>query len=74
MKTFNDVRQLLRRFGIVVYMGNRLYDIEMSQIELREVHENGLISTPEYLEAELILRQEHRREQDYLEKKRKRYE
>lgn len=55
-------------------MGNRLYDIEMSQIELREVHENGLISTPEYLEAELILRQEHRREQDYLEKKRKRYE
>ncbi|MDQ0221497.1 YqgQ family protein [Streptococcus moroccensis] len=74
MKTFYDVQQLLKRFGILVYMGNRLYDIEMSQIELKQVHENGLISTPEYLQAELILRQEHRRELAYIDKRRKKDE
>ncbi|MGT2667405.1 YqgQ family protein [Streptococcus rifensis] len=74
MKTFYDVQQLLKRFGILVYMGNRLYDIEMSQIELKQVHENGLISSPEYLQAELILRQEHRRELAYIEKRRKKDE
>ncbi|WP_153047646.1 YqgQ family protein, partial [Streptococcus suis] len=34
MERLYDVQQLLKRFGIIVYMGNRLYDIEMMQIEL----------------------------------------
>ena len=29
MKTFYDVQQFLKRFGIIVYMGKRLYDIEL---------------------------------------------
>ncbi|WP_303972810.1 YqgQ family protein [Streptococcus merionis] len=72
MRTYYDVQQLLRQFGILIYMGNRLYDIEMSRIELKQVHESGLISTQEYLQAELVLRQEHGRELEYQEKKRKR--
>ncbi|WP_238599456.1 YqgQ family protein, partial [Streptococcus suis] len=27
MKRLYDVQQLLKRFGIIIYMGNRLYDI-----------------------------------------------
>ncbi|MEY8463609.1 YqgQ family protein [Streptococcus merionis] len=72
MRTYYDVQQLLRQFGILIYMGNRLYDIEMSRIELKQVHESGLISTQEYLQAELVLRQEHSRELEYQEKMRKR--
>ena len=34
MKTLYDVQQLLKQFGIVVYLGKRLYDIEMMKIEL----------------------------------------
>lgn len=69
MKKLYDVQQLLKQFGIIVYMGNRLYDIEMMQIELRRVYDAGLIERLDYMEAELVLKQEHRLELDYQEKK-----
>lgn len=69
MKKLYDVQQLLKQFGIIVYMGNRLYDIEMMQIELRRVYDAGLIERLDYMEAELVLKREHRLELDYQEKK-----
>ncbi|MGT2948829.1 YqgQ family protein [Streptococcus devriesei] len=64
MKTLYDVQQLLKQFGIYVYLGKRLYDIEMMKIELERLYENGLISKNDYLQAELILRREHRIEKE----------
>lgn len=64
MKTLYDVQQLLKRFGIVVYLGKRLYDIEMIKIELEALYDNGLIEREDYLTAELILRREHRIEME----------
>lgn len=72
MKTYYDVQQLLRRFGILVYMGNRLYDIEMSRIELEKVHEQSLIETGDFLAADLVLRQESAKEKAYQERTKKR--
>lgn len=69
MKKLYDVQQVLKQFGIFVYMGNRLYDIEMMQIELRRIYEAGLMERLDYLEAELVLRREHRLELEYQEKK-----
>ena len=60
MKTLFDVQQLLKRFGIYIYIGKRLYDIEVMKLELEKLYENGLIDKTEYLEAELVLRHEHR--------------
>ena len=54
MKTLFDVQQLLKRFGIFVYIGKRLYDIEVMKLELEKL----------YLNAELILRREHRLEME----------
>ncbi|MGT2960429.1 YqgQ family protein [Streptococcus caballi] len=62
MKTLFDVQQLLKRFGIYVYIGKRLYDIEVMKIELERLYDNGLIEKEDYLQAELILRREHRLE------------
>ena len=67
MKTLYDVQQFLKRFGIVVYMGKRLYDIELMMLELARVYEAGLIERLDYLEMEQILRLEHQREEHYLE-------
>ena len=64
MKTLFDVQQLLKRFGIYIYIGNRLYDIEVMKLELEKLYENGLIDKTEYLEAELVLRHEHRLEME----------
>lgn len=62
MKTLFDVQQLLKRFGIYVYIGKRLYDIEVMKIELERLYDSGLIEKEDYLQAELILRREHRLE------------
>ncbi|MBP2622739.1 YqgQ family protein [Streptococcus oricebi] len=69
MKTLYDVQQFLKGFGIIIYMGKRLYDIEMMKIELERIYEAGLMDKLLYLEAELILRREHRLELEYLKKK-----
>ena len=64
MKTLYGVQRLLKQFGIYVYLGKRLYDIEMMKIELERLYDNGLISKSDYLHAELILRREHRIEKE----------
>lgn len=69
MKKLYDVQQLLKQFGIIVYMGNRLYDIEMMKIELNRVYQAGVIDRSLYMEAELILRREHRLELEYQQLK-----
>ena len=64
MKTLYDVQLLLKQFGIVVYLGKRLYDIEMMKIELEALYQNALIDKENYLIAEMILRREHRIEME----------
>ncbi len=64
MNTLYDVQQLLKQFGIVVYLGKRLYDIEMMKIELEALYQNALIDKENYLIAEMILRREHRIEME----------
>ncbi|MDY3024851.1 YqgQ family protein [Streptococcus pluranimalium] len=62
MKTLYDVQQLLKQFGIYVYVGKRLYDIELMKLELSRLYDNGLVARDDYLQAELVLRREHRLE------------
>ncbi|HGD5291832.1 TPA: YqgQ family protein [Streptococcus agalactiae] len=69
MKVLFDVQNLLKKFGIYVYIGKRLYDIEVMNIELQRLYDNGLISRDDYLKAELILRREHRLELEKENKK-----
>ena len=64
MKTLYDVQQLLKQFGVVVYLGKRLYDIEMMKIELEALDKSALIDKENYLIAEMILRREHRIEME----------
>ena len=64
MKTLYDVQHLLKQFGVVVYLGKRLYDIEMMKIELEALYKSALIDKENYLIAEMILRREHQIEME----------
>lgn len=67
MKTLYDVQQFLKNFGIIIYVGKRLYDIELMKIELKRIYDAGLMEKLDYLEAEAVLRREHAQELRYLE-------
>lgn len=64
MKTLYDVQQFLKQFGIIVYMGKRLYDIELMRIELKRIYDAGLMDRLVYFEAEAVLRREYKIEQE----------
>jgi len=63
MNSLYDVQQLLKRFGVIVYVGKRIYDIELMNIELKDLFEARLIDQNTYLKARNILIREHRIEE-----------
>ena len=62
MKTLYDVQQLLKRFGTIIYVGKREWDIELMDQEIKDLHDTHLIDTKTYRDARLILASEHHRE------------
>ncbi|ERI08229.1 YqgQ family protein [Aneurinibacillus aneurinilyticus] len=59
-----DVKALLRRFGIVIYMGDRLTDYEMWEEELRELYQESMIDMEEFRAAMMILQKAKRNDVD----------
>ena len=62
MKTLYDVQQLLKRFGVFVYVGKRSWDIEMSGIELDNLYQAGLLELNVYTQAKGVLANEYQTE------------
>lgn len=61
-RTLYDVQQLLKQFNVFVYVGKRLYDIELMAIELDNLHQAGVVDQSTYMKAKIVLRKEHREE------------
>lgn len=57
-----SVIQLLKRFGLYIYTGNKLDDIDLIKEEVKELYENGLILKEDYLSAIMILREEENKQ------------
>ncbi|GAY72879.1 MULTISPECIES: YqgQ family protein [Lentilactobacillus] len=68
MKTLYDVQQLLKKFDIYVYVGKRIWDIEVMALELDHLHEAKLISQNDFLHAKMVLTREHRVEEQKQDK------
>ena len=45
---------------LFVYMGKRLYDIELMKLELSRIYDAGLMDKLDYLEVRSGLRREHK--------------
>lgn len=53
-----DVQQLLKRFGVFIYTGDRLGDLQLMDIELNELMESNLIDQQQFTASKLVLRHE----------------
>ena len=62
MRTLYDVQQLLKRFGIYIYTGKRLFDIELMEMELIDLHDSQMLDEEEFKSAHRVLRQEYEQE------------
>ncbi|WP_394267811.1 YqgQ family protein [Limosilactobacillus vaginalis] len=62
-RTLYDVQQLLKEFNVYVYVGKRLYDIELIAIELDHLYQAGVVDNATYMKAKIVLRKEHREEE-----------
>jgi len=60
MKTIYDIQQFLKRFGTIIYIGDRIGDLELMEAELKDIYQAQLIEPREYQSALLLLRQEIR--------------
>lgn len=58
MKNMYDVRQLLKRYNIFIYTGNRSGDAELMELEIRSLYDAQLIDVTSLQQALLILRKE----------------
>ena len=48
MKTLYDVQQLLEKYGILVHVGKRIWDIELMALELDNINRAGLIDQHDF--------------------------
>lgn len=71
MKSIYDIQQLLMKYGSLIYIGDRQADLELMEIELRELYQSQLIETKEFQSALLLLRNEIEREKDKKLKRKK---
>lgn len=64
MKTIYDIQQFLKKYGTIIYVGDRLADLELMEEELKELYHSQLIDEKEFQTALLLVRHEAQFEKD----------
>ena len=73
LRMLYDVQQLLKRFDVFVYVGKRLWDIELMALEIDNLYQAGVIDRDLFLQAKLVLKREHRNERKMAKERKKLY-
>jgi uncharacterized protein YqgQ len=68
MKTIYDIQQFLKKYGTIIYVGDRLADLELMEEELKELYHSQLIDIKEFQTTLFLLRHEIQLEKDKKKK------
>lgn len=60
MKNMYDVMQLLKRYHLFIYTGDRIGDLELMELELIELKNANVLANEEFYLALAIIRREKR--------------
>ena len=58
MKTIYDIQQFLKQFGTIIYVGDRIGDLQLMEAEIKDLYQAQLSETREYQSACVLLRHE----------------
>lgn len=58
MRTFYDVQELLKSYGILIYMKDRKHHLDLVEFEIRELYKRELIEQTTFLMAISIINKE----------------
>jgi uncharacterized protein YqgQ len=67
LQTIYDIQQLLKQFGSIIYVGDRLMDLQLMESEVTELYRSQLIDVKDYQMALLLLHREIQKEKDKRE-------
>ncbi|EMA6341599.1 YqgQ family protein [Bacillus cytotoxicus] len=62
MISIYDIQQLLKKFGTIIYTGDRVADLQLMQEELHELNQSQLIERKDYQTALFLIKQEIQKE------------
>ncbi|WP_018933849.1 YqgQ family protein [Gracilibacillus lacisalsi] len=58
MDSIYDLRKLLLKFGTIIYIGDRLADLELMEEEINELYQVKVITKEQFLQAKIIITKE----------------
>ncbi|MGP4042351.1 YqgQ family protein [Gracilibacillus sp. D59] len=58
MDNIYDLRKLLLKFGTIIYIGDRLADLELMEDEVTELYKVNMITKEQFLQAKMIITKE----------------
>ncbi len=61
LKDLYDVNQLLKRFGTIIYVGDKKAELDLIEDELKALFQNQLITKDQYLKGLMIINKEKNR-------------
>lgn len=61
IREMDDVRALLKRFGTIIYSGDRLSDLYMMEEEVLELYQLGMVEADSWMAAQRVIAREKRR-------------
>ena len=58
MQTIYDVQQFLKKYGTIIYVGDRVGDLQLMKFEIKELYQSQLIMEQEFDSAMRLLNYE----------------
>lgn len=58
MKNFYDIQELLKSYGILIYMKDRTHHLDLVEFEIRELYKRELLTQEKFLLAIAIINKE----------------
>jgi uncharacterized protein YqgQ len=64
MRSIYEIQQFLKTYGTIIYIGERVADLELMEAEITELYNAQLMEQKDFNSALLLLRQEIQKEID----------